>query len=144
MSNEFKAPTVKEQFEGNNDIFTSVVTDDLKSKAMVYNAVNSTDEGLRNHVGETLFIRDFVAHTVVLKDEKTGEVTHGVRCILLDKDGISYGCVSIGIQSAMSKIFTIVGLPDSWVAPMPIKVLEKTGRKGYRFLTLELDLEKLG
>lgn len=134
--------TVKEQFEvAQQEVFTSLVDDgSIKTKATIFNAMNDTDYSLRDMVGKTIYITNFVAHKIQLTDEKTGEVSDAVRCVFIDKDGKTYGTVSNGVNSAMIKLFATVGLPNVWDSPMPIKVLEKTGRKGYRFLTINLDL----
>lgn len=134
--------SVKEQFEGaNQEVFTSLIDDgSVETKAVIFNAMNDTDYALRDVIGQTIYITNFVAHKIQLTDEKTGEVSEAIRCVFIDKDNKTYGTVSQGINSAMIKLFATVGLPNVWEQPMPIKVLEKTGRKGHRFLTISLDL----
>lgn len=134
--------SVKQQFEGaEEEVFTSLVDDgSIKTKATIFNAMNDSDCPLREMVGKTIFITNFVAHKIKLTNERTDEVYNAIRCVFIDKDGKTYGTVSQGINSSMIKLFATIGLPNTWEKPMPIKVLEKTSRKGHRFLTISLDL----
>lgn len=134
--------SVQEQFgNAKQEVFTSIVDDGtLESKALVFNAMNDTDYALRDYVGKVIEITNFVAHKITLEDERTGEITHATRCVFIDKDCKTYGTVSSGINQSMVKLFGTVGFPATWENPLPIKVMEKTGRKGFRFLTIGLAL----
>lgn len=138
--------SVKEQFNNaQQEVFTSIVDDGtLESKAIVFNAMNNTDYALRDYVGKVIEITNFVAHKIELTDERTGEVSNATRCVFIDKDGKTYGTVSSGINQSMVKLFGTVGFPNTWDKPLPIKVMEKKGRKGFRFLTIGLALKPNG
>lgn len=135
--------SVQEQFgNAEQEVFTSIVDDGtLESKAIVFNAMNDTDYALRDYVGKVIEITNFVAHKITLEDERTGEITNATRCVFIDKDGKTYGTVSSGINQSMVKLFGTVGFPATWDNPLPIKVMEKTGRRGFRFLTIGLALK---
>lgn len=134
--------SVQEQFENaRQEVFTSIVDDgSIENRALIFNAMNDTDYALRDFVGKVIEITNFVAHKITLTDERTGEVSTATRCVFIDKDGKTYGTVSSGINQSMVKLFGTVGFPASWDNPLPIKVMEKTGRKGFRFLTIGLAL----
>ncbi len=135
--------SVQEQFgNATQEVFTSIVDDGtLETKALVFNAMNDTDYALRDYVGKVIEITNFVAHKIQLEDERTGEITNATRCVFIDKDGKTYGTVSSGINQSMIKLFGTVGFPSTWEKPLPIKVMEKTGRRGFRFLTIGLALK---
>lgn len=135
--------SVQEQFgNATQEVFTSIVDDGtLETKALVFNAMNDTDYALRDYVGKVIEITNFVAHKIQLEDERTGEITNATRCVFIDKDGKTYGTVSSGINQSMIKLFGTVGFPATWEKPLPIKVMEKTGRRGFRFLTIGLALK---
>lgn len=137
--------SVQEQFgNAKHEVFTSIVDDGtLESKALVFNAMNNTDYALRDYVGKIIEITNFVAHKIQIEDERTGEITNATRCVFIDKDGKTYGTVSSGINQSMVKLFGTVGFPATWENPLPIKVMEKTGRKGFRFLTIGLALNPI-
>lgn len=140
--NEQHELSVQEQFENaRQEVFTSIVDDgSIENRALVFNAMNDTDYALRDFVGKVIEITNFVAHKITLTDERTGEVSTATRCVFIDKDGKTYGTVSSGINQSMVKLFATVGFPATWDNPLPIKVMEKTGRKGFRFLTIGLAL----
>jgi hypothetical protein len=143
QGNAHQEMSVQEQFgNAKQEVFTSIVDDgSLESKALVFNAMNDTDYALRDYVGKVIEITNFVAHKIELTDERTGEITNATRCVFIDKDGKTYGTVSSGINQSMVKLFGTVGFPATWENPLPIKVMEKTGRKGFRFLTIGLALK---
>ena len=143
QGNAHHETSVQEQFgNAKQEVFTSIVDDGtLESKALVFNAMNDTDYALRDYVGKIIEITNFVAHKIQIEDERTGEITNATRCVFIDKDGKTYGTVSSGINQSMIKLFGTVGFPATWENPLPIKVMEKTGRRGFRFLTIGLALK---
>lgn len=143
QGNEQHEMSVQEQFgNAKQEVFTSIVDDGtLESKALVFNAMNDTDYALRDYVGKVIEITNFVAHKIQIEDDRTGEITNATRCVFIDKDGKTYGTVSSGINQSMIKLFGTVGFPVTWEKPLPIKVMEKTGRRGFRFLTIGLALK---
>ena len=101
-----------------------------ESKVKIFNAVNSADSNIADHIGEVLEIVDVVAHPVELADEETGEIIQALRAVLIDVNGISYAAVSQGITSALSKVFSIVG-PPSWKEhPVKMKLKQVKTRNG--------------
>lgn len=120
--------------------FCSIIDDGTrKSKIAIYNAVNTQDTQLADHIGEVLEIVDVVAHPVRLTDTETGEITDALRTVLIDSKGIKYGAVSAGITSSLQKIFAIVGMP-SWVdEPVKMRVKQvKTNNGANKVNTIEL------
>lgn len=120
--------------------FCSIIDDGTrKSKIAIYNAVNTQDTQLADHIGEVLEIVDVVAHPVRLTDTETGEITDALRTVLIDSKGVKYGAVSAGITSSLQKIFAIVGMP-SWVGePVKMRVKQvKTNNGVNKVNTIEL------
>lgn len=115
-------------------MYCSIVNSgDRKSQIKIYNAINSAEEQLADHIGEVLEVVDVVAHPVELVDEETGEVFQALRTVLITKDGKGYSATSQGITSALSKIFSIVGMPDggAWHAePVKMKIKQVKTRNG--------------
>ena len=123
---QLKNPTAK--------MYCSIVDDGTrKSKIDMYNAINGADESIADHIGEVLEVVDVVAHPVELTDEVTGETFNALRTVLITKSGKSYVAVSQGITSALSKIFSIVGMPDgkAWhEEPVKMKIKQVKTRNG--------------
>ena len=106
---------------------------DRKSQVAIFNAVNGADEQLADHIGEVLEVVNVVAHPIELPDEVTGEVIKCLRTVLITKDGKSYVAVSQGIASAISRIFSIIGMPDggAWEKePVKMKIKQVKTRNG--------------
>lgn len=124
-----------EQLKNPNGKFYCSISDDgtRKSKVAIYNAINGADESIAEHIGEVLEIVNVVAHPVELPDEETGEILTCLRTVLVDKKGKSYTAVSQGITSALSRIFSIVGMPDNgaWEnEPVKMKIKQVKTRNG--------------
>ena len=120
--------------EPNEQFYCSIVNDGTRaSQIKIYNAINSVDETLAEHINEVLEIVNIVAHPIELTDEETGEIFTALRTVLIDKNGISYGAVSGGITNSLARIFAIVGKPDggAWEdEPVKIKVKQVQTRNG--------------
>lgn len=115
-------------------MYCSMVNDGTRKSAIaIYNAVNSADEQVADHINEVLEIVDVVAHPVELTDQTTGETFDALRTVLIDKNGKSYVAVSQGITSALSKIFSIVGTPENQAwhkEPVKMKIKQVKTRNG--------------
>lgn len=130
-----------EQLKNPNSGFYSSIVDDGKraTKIAIYNAINSADESLADHIGEVLEIVDVVAHPVTLVQEETGENIEALRTVLIDKNGKSYTAVSQGVTSALSRIFSIVGMPSWKDEPVKMKIKQiKTNNGNNKVNTIEL------
>lgn len=132
--------SIATDFENSNRNMYSTIKNDgtIESKKKIYNALNNTSETLSDHVGKVINLRDFIAHKAIYENDETGEITEDTRCILIADDGTSYSTISKGIASAIQQIFGIFGTPDLWSQPLPIKIIEKKSRKGYKYLTIEV------
>lgn len=120
-------------------MYCSINANTTEEKALIFNAISNTDESLSDHIGETLKITDVIAHQVDMFSDAEGANVKMTRVILIDENGKTYGCVSTGIMSALKLIFPIVGMPP-YNPPIPLKVIQKTGRKGYKFLSVAVDM----
>lgn len=141
---EHEELSIGEELKTVNSAIVSFKTmdDSFESKATIYNALNDTDFSLRDYIGKVIEVVNIVAQDVNMTDKQTGELKRATRCVLIDKDGASYGTISSGIKQAIIQICGTVGMPDTWEFPIPLKVLEKTSSNGFRFLTLALSVGK--
>lgn len=122
--------------------YCSIKCETFEDKARVYNAMSAPDDRLRNHINETIRIKDVYCEIVecALKDEKgelTGEVNNAPRVVIIDTDGKSYQCVSSGVFNSLKRLFRVFGRP-TWENGLPCKV--KQINAGTRqILTLVVD-----
>lgn len=127
----------------NAGFYCSIVNDGTrKSQIAIYNAVNGADESVADHINEVLEIVNVVAHPVTLTDDVTGEIREALRTVLVDKNGKTYTAVSQGITNSLSRIFSIVGMPDNgaWEKePVKMKIRQITTKGGVNKVnTIEL------
>jgi len=116
--------------------FYSINPATTAEKIKLYNAVNTPDQRLADHINETIEVKDVLVEIVQLVQEATGELVACPRIILIDNKGTSYQCVSIGIMSGLKRIFKLFGVP-TWEVPVKMKIKQITkGKK--QMLSLEI------
>lgn len=117
--------------------YCSLVANSEDEKLTLYNAMNNPDFRLADMINEIINVKDVFVEVVHCTNRKTGEITSCPRIVLIDEAGASYQCVSIGVFSALKKLFSVFGEPSTWTSSIPIKVKQLT--KGERkMLTLEV------
>ena len=124
------------------NFYCSIPNDGSRKKQIaIYNAIQGDDD-IASHIGETLEIVNVVAHPATAINEETGEVTEYLRTVLIDKNGKGYTAGSVGITSALSRIFSIIGMPDNgaWEKePVKMKIKQVKTRNGVNKVnTIEL------
>jgi hypothetical protein len=102
----------------------------------LYNAINTPDARLADFINMTIEAKDVIVEIVELLQEATGQLVHAPRIIIIDKDGKSYACVSIGVFSGLKKIMKLFGEP-TWNEPVKMMVKQVT-KAEKKMLTLEL------
>ena len=106
-------------------------------KAQLFNATNNPDFRLADMINTVISVKDVFVEAVECTNRETGERTACPRIVLIDVDGKGYACVSLGIFSAIKKLFGIYGEPCTWKTPL--KVVVKQVTKGERkMLTLNV------
>ena len=120
-----------------------------EEKIRLFNAVMNPDERIKDHVNETITIKDFIVEIVTLDkkdesgktmvDDETGEVIQQAapRIIILDDKGKSYTATSIGMFSALKRIVGIFGEPNTWKKPVKVKI-KMISRGTRNMLNLEM------
>ena len=116
--------------------FSSLQATTDEEKANLFNAINNPDERLSDCINMTINAKDLFVEIVECTNDETGEKTHCPRIVIVDAEGKSYQCVSVGVYSALKKIVQIFGAP-TWAKPIPLVVKQVT--KGARkMLTLNI------
>lgn len=114
----------------------SVKAEDAASKAIVFNAATNPDYKLKSCINKKIRLKDLYAETIELMNDETGEIVNVPRIVLIDEDGASYECVSVGMFSAIRKLVAVYGEP-TWDPPLEVTVKEKPVGKG-SMLTLQM------
>lgn len=110
-----------------NECFCSIVANTAEEKKALFNATNNPDHRLKEFVNKPIKVKDVFVEVVECTNRETGEVRKCPRIVLIDDKGVSYTAVSIGVFSALRKLFTIYGTPDTWEKPLTLtpKTIEK-------------------
>lgn len=117
--------------------YCSMVADTPEEKAALFNAMNNPANRLGDCINQTIKVKDVFVEVVNCTNEQTGEVKACPRIVLIDDKNNGFQCVSIGVFSALKKLFGVYGEPQDWKKPIPIMVKQVT--KGERkMLTLNV------
>lgn len=117
--------------------YCSVVAQTDEEKALLFNATNNTAHRLSDCINMVINVKDVFVEVVNCTNQETGEVTACPRIVLINDKGEGYQCVSMGIFSALKKLFAIYGEPKDWSKPIKLEVKQVT--KGERkMLTLNI------
>lgn len=111
--------------------YCSMTATTEEQKALLFNATNNPEFRLGDCINQTISVKDVFVEAVQCVNRETGEANICPRIVLIDVDGKGYACVSIGIFSAIKKIFGIFGEPNAWKKPiaMTVKQVTKGDRK---------------
>lgn len=117
--------------------FCTFIPKTEKEKKLLFNAMNNPEKRIGDCINETINIKDVFCEIVNCTNKDTGDVTICPRIVLINEKGVGYQAVSLGIYSALKKIFRVFGMPNEWSSPLKIKVIQVT--KGERkMLTLNV------
>lgn len=120
--------------------FCSLSAETPEEKAKLFRVMNHPEKRLGDCINMTIYVKDLFCEVVKCKNQETGETTTCPRIVVVDKDGVGYQAVSLGVFSAFKKLIAIFG-PPTWESPLPIKVMQTT--KGARkLLTFDVNFEK--
>lgn len=117
--------------------YCSMQVTDEKSASMLFKAMNQPDDSLGDHINETIDVINIFIQPVAMPNQETGEMNVVPRIVLFDVEGKTYVTVSRGIYNALKNMCAIVGTPETWKAPITIKVGQRQ-IKERRMLTFDV------
>ena len=117
--------------------YCSLKADSAQDKATLYNATNSTQERIGDHINEVIAVRHIYVEAVQCTNRETGEIKACPRVVLITDKGVGYQAVSLGVYSSVKKLIQIFGEPQNWTAAIKLKIRQLT-RGEYKILTLEI------
>ena len=109
-------------------------TDD--DRALLYNAMNTPDVKIADHIGQIINVRDVIVEPVEIVDDKSGEIRTAPRVILIDTENHTYSAASYGIYNALRRLSAIFGMP-TWPNGIPVRV-KQIARGSNRIFTLDV------
>ena len=112
--------------------FCSMVPKNEDEEIILFNAMNNPEKRIGDCINLTIEVKHVFCEVVTCINRETGESNICPRIVLIDKDGVGYQAVSLGIYSALKKIISIKGNPANWKKPVKLQVTQIT--KGDRKL----------
>lgn len=110
--------------------YCSMVAETMEEKAALYNATNNPNFRVSEMINMTINLKDVYVEAVKCTNKESGEVQTCPRIVLISDENEGYQCVSIGIFSAIKKLFAIYGEPNEWETAIPVVVKQlKSGER---------------
>lgn len=128
-----------EMQKGQNDIYCSLDLMQEENRITMINIMNKADGLLKEHIDETIALKDVYVSRFERVDDTTGEVNDHFYTVLILGNGTTLCTTSYGIYSSLKRIFALLGTPDKWKEPLNVIPREKsmTNKKG---TTLQLEV----
>lgn len=128
---------IKELTGERNIQYCSFNPQNEKDQITLYKALNSDGNALSDMINMTINLKHVFCEIIDITDRETGELRKVPRCVIIDDDGNSYGCISKGVFSSLKRMFQIFGTPDTWEKPKKVKIVQVTRGKN-KMLSLEM------
>lgn len=104
----------------------SFTVETVEDKKKLFKVATAPDHNVAEYIGKSIKIKDVYAEVVHMTNQETGEVTDGIRMVIIDDKGESYQCVSSGMWNAFTRMRAIFGNPTYDPAiPIEIKQIDK-------------------
>lgn len=118
-----------------NNTYCSLVCETEEQKKKLFNLTSNPQHKVSDMINKKIMLKDVFMEEVLLRNDETGEVSQGVRIILIDDKQEGYVCVSTGIKNSLQKLFSIFGTPDYWSSPIEIEIKQLSIGKDRNILT---------
>lgn len=112
--------------------FCSMIPKNEDEEVVLFNAMNNPEKRIGDCINMTINVKHVFCEVVTCVNRETGDSNLCPRIVLIDTDGVGYQAVSLGVFSALKKIFAIKGSPTTWKKPVKLQVVQIT--KGDRKL----------
>lgn len=106
--------------------FCSMVPKNEDEEIVLFNAMNNPEKRIGDCINMTINVKHVFCEVVTCVNRETGETNMCPRIVLIDTDGVGYQAVSLGVFSALKKIFAIKGSPTTWKKPVKLQVIQNT------------------
>lgn len=120
--------------------YCSMAAETAEDKAKLFAAMNNPEKRLGDCINQTIYAKDLYCEVVDCMNRETGEVNSAPRIVIIDKDGIGYQAVSLGVYGAIKKLISVFGAP-TWETPIPLTVKQIT-RGTNKMLTFDVGFKK--
>lgn len=102
-----------------------------EGQALAFNASQSAEEKLDEHVGEEIDIAGFYVEVIGVEDDITGEVEARPHVIIIDADGVCYEAQSKTLPKTLAKLDSIYHISEG--GHVKVEVGKRKARVGQMF-----------
>jgi hypothetical protein len=114
-----------------------------EESVVLFNAMNNPEKRVKDCVNMTINVTDVFVEVVFLASKEDESIKEPCpRVVLIDENGVGYQAVSKGMYTALQKIFTSFGTPDTWKAPKAFTIRQITKSADRSILTLDAVMPK--
>lgn len=114
--------------------------DSFSDRVALLNKIGATDklsDFISKHAGDVFNLENVAVQRVKMTDDVTGETTAAPMIFLIGSDSngnaLTLSSVSKGIFNSVRQIVSILGDPNSWPQPLPVKPMSLETNKGRVF-----------
>lgn len=118
-----------------SNTYCSLMCETEEQKKKLFNLTSNPQHKVSDMINRKIMLKDVFMEEVLLRNEETGEVSQGIRIILIDDKQEGYVCVSTGIKNSLQKLFSIFGTPEHWSSPIEIEIKQLSIGKDRNILT---------
>lgn len=111
-------------------------TSTMDGKMALYSAMQTSGK-VDEHLNEPLHVTNVLAQAIEVANQETGEINPSTRVVIHAEEG-DFAAASPTLAHSFGNLFAIFGTPDTWTAPLVLKVVERKSRRGHKFFDLEL------
>lgn len=122
--------------QAQNPSFTSIKAQSEEDKIKLLNALENCDFLLNDVAPTEIAVKDVFVQQY--EKEIDGETKTKYRTILFDTEGKSYVTTSSYFFFSMSKIFNVLGTPDTWSKPYTFEIYKKAIKNGNKALSVKV------
>lgn len=120
-----------------NRAFCSIVPATTLDKHLLYRAATGDGEPLDSVLNTVIKVRHIVLQPIEYLSSFTGELSQGIRTILVTVDGKILFTVSSVVADCAEKLMAAFGKPE-WIEGIDVRPVNRKSLKGRGFLFLEL------
>lgn len=100
--------------------YCSFVPKTDEEKKQLFNSINMPQKRLKDCINMSINLKHVYAEHAKFIKQDTGEEIKGVRMVLIDDKGEAYQSCAKGVFGALSKMFALIGQPDTWKKPVTV------------------------
>ena len=121
-----------------NPVFCTMSVETRADKVALYNAVQTPTAKVSDFINKEIKFVNVHMEQCTFIDEDTGEVTDGIKTVLITPEGNGILAHSNGIAKSVMAILSMFGMPDEWEGEPMTVIVRQLETKNGRYFQLEV------